>query len=93
MPVGSGALEVATETFGYGGAENSHEGYKPYDILDPSGKVIRSVENHWPSMEEGSPTRVYLPPGSYVIRASTSQGEVKVPVMIEVGKLTRIRAR
>jgi hypothetical protein len=93
MPRSKGYLVVHTETFTYDRVENFYDLYEPYDVLDQSGALVCHVENHSLSMEEGGPTRVSLPPGSYVIRASTKHGEVKIPAVIERGKLTSVTAR
>lgn len=53
-----------------------------YSIYDTGGHRVRSVANHITTDDE-NPSRVPLPPGTYVVRAdSEMDGTVNVPVQI-----------
>lgn len=61
-----------------------------YRILNASGTTIRQIENHDSSTDE-RPTRVELPPGTYIVKAwSDNDGLVTVPVIVKLGQTTSV---
>jgi len=92
VPKDLGILVVRTETFEY--QENwddfTYFPHRPYDLLDRNGRLLRRVRNHVGEMDE-TPARLSLPPGTYLIRTRTSDGEtVELFATVETGRVTEV---
>jgi phosphate transport system substrate-binding protein len=85
-----GVLVVRTPTYPvYDGGINYYP-HRPYEILDSGGELLRRVPNHRGQNDE-NPTRIDLPPGTYLIRAATASGKTaEFLVTIEAGKVTTL---
>ena len=81
----AGRLVVYTEEASSAGEDNLSSSYKPYKVLDSSGRVLKEVSNN--SGEEG----VLLQAGRYFVRAEASGWRViAVEVQIVTGRTTEI---
>lgn len=69
-------------------ADSEHPHHRRYVIRAADGSVLRSIENQTGPFGQ-DPEDVTLPPGRYAIDTSaTNAGPVRVPVVIEPGRLT-----
>jgi hypothetical protein len=84
-----GYLRVFSDTEPHEIGENFYYyPHKSYLIYTESGQQFKYVANHVGDMDE-SPARVSIPAGRYYVLAdSSSYGRVKVPVIIEAGRMT-----
>ncbi len=85
-----GSLVVFTPTYAVEDGGTFYYPHLPYEIYTVERKLVRRVSNRL-SLNDETPTRVQLPPGSYIIRTRNRQGEDhEVYVVVEAGKLTRV---
>jgi phosphate transport system substrate-binding protein len=86
----TGTLIIYTETYPVYDGGIYYYPHRPYTILSRHGERIRRVPNHRGENDE-SPTRVELPPGTYLIRPETRRGEpLEFFVTVEAGKTTAV---
>jgi hypothetical protein len=86
----AGTLIVFTETYRFPDGGITYNPHSPYEIYDTDGGLVRRVVNHRGENDE-SPMRVELPPGTYLIRASSSRGPpAEFFVTIDPGKVTEL---
>lgn len=89
-PAGTGQLQVYTEPEEYFADQWLYYPHSDYQLYDANGKRLRRVWNH-NTHEDELPAIVSLAPGTYLIEARAEfHGLVKVPVLIEAHKLTRV---
>ncbi len=85
-----GSLVVFTPTYAVEDGGIFYYPHLPYEIYTSDRKLVRRVSNQL-SLNDETPTRVQLPPGSYIIRTRNRQGEDReVYVVVEAGKLTKV---
>lgn len=88
-----GTLIVYTETYPVLDGGIYYYPHHPYTILSRHGEFIRRVQNHRSENDE-SPTRIELPPGTYLIRPEITRGDrPEAFVRIESGKTTELNVQ
>lgn len=87
----TGSLEVYTDVQRYAYDESTYyDAHTDYGIYDLGGQRIKSVQNS-ASFHSLQPQEVALPPGQYsVVGWSDGYQLVKVPVVIQAGRLTKV---
>jgi hypothetical protein len=79
---------TATERVNSGGV--FYDPHTSYVILDQTGKKIAAVQNHAGSADQ-APMITTLPKGQYtVVGCADAYGSVRVPVVIQGGRLTEV---
>ena len=87
----TGALIVYTETFPVYDGGVYYCPHRPYEILTSHGEFVRRVANHRGENDE-RPTKVSLPPGTYLIRPEASGYDRReFFVEIKAGQTTPVR--
>jgi phosphate transport system substrate-binding protein len=87
---GLGTLIVRTETDPFLDDVLTYYPHRPYEILARDGQLVRRVANRIGQHDE-TPTRVELPPGTYLIRTETTRrGPIQFFVVIESGTSTEV---
>ncbi len=85
-----GTLVVETETEPVLDGGIYYFPHLPYEILTRHGELLRRVRNHL-SQNDEDPSKVLLPPGTYLIRAERRNGSpIDFFVTVEAGLTTRI---
>ncbi len=85
-----GWLLVHTTTYVSHADDVVRELHRGYDLFDGDGRWIRRVDNHT-SFSDEAPTRVALPPGTYLIRLDASgTPPTTLSASIEANRLTEI---
>lgn len=88
--VTSGQLIVRTATEPHNDGNIVYSPHTGYAIYDATGKKVQFVQNRV-GATDGTPMLVTLPRGEYTIEAqSEGYGRVRVPIVIEGGRLTRV---
>ena len=85
-----GFLKVYSATDAHGDGDTVYYPHTAYSIYSEDGKLVKKVRNANSSTDE-EPDLVTLPEGSYAVEAEAEhQASVKVPVIIEGGRLTSV---
>jgi phosphate transport system substrate-binding protein len=85
-----GTLVVYTETYPVEDGGTFYYPHRPYEIYTTDRQLVRRVPNQL-SINDESPTKVQLAPGSYFIRPESARGvERDIFTVIESGKLTKV---
>jgi hypothetical protein len=89
-PTGDGYLEVRSAMCTYASDRQAFRIHTAYGVYKPDGTRIKSVQNAQ-SLNSPDPQVIALPPGTYAIQAWANDSIlVKVPVVIESHRLTRV---
>ncbi len=86
----TGTLVVFTETYPVEDGGTFYYPHRPYEVLTTDRELVARVSNHL-SINDESPARVPLSPGTYLIRPESASGTQKeFFVAIEPQKLTKL---